>query len=93
MVAGDHPKILATTDNGIPASSIRVTNPRRPPESPIRVGWGEQSTDEMGSMSLFVTAADETELPELQQAYRDHLRGRAREAMFSGTLQRQFSGR
>ena len=49
-------------------------------------GWGKQSTDEMGSMSLFVVAADETELPELQQAYRDHRRGRAREAMFSGTL-------
>ena len=86
LPAGTRLDVTITYDNS-------AGNPRRPSESPIRVDWGEQSTDEMGSVSLFVAAADETELPELQQAYRDHLRGRAREAMFSGTLQRLFSGR
>ena len=37
-------------------------------------------------MSLLVVAADEAELPELQRAYRAHLRGQAREALFSGKL-------
>jgi hypothetical protein len=48
-------------------------NPRNPTSPPTRVRWGENSTDEMGSMTLMVVAAKETELPELQQAYRRHV--------------------
>ena len=49
-------------------------NPRNPASPPKRVHWGEGSNDEMGSMSLLVVAANESELPELQQAYRRHVR-------------------
>jgi hypothetical protein len=49
-------------------------NPRNPASPPKRVSWGEGSNDEMGSMSLLVVAANEAEMPELQQAYRQHLR-------------------
>ena len=69
-----------------------AANPRNPSASPTRVRWGRQSTDEMGSMSLFVVAADETELVELQRAYRAHLRDLAREAFVNGTLPRLRSG-
>ncbi len=49
-------------------------NPRNPASPPKRVHWGEGSNDEMGSMSLLVVAANEAEMPQLQQAYRQHLR-------------------
>jgi len=52
-------------------------NPRNPGTPPRRVSWGEQSTDEMGSVNLQVVAADETELPRLRQAYTEHLRDMA----------------
>ena len=49
-------------------------NPRNPSHPPKRVAWGEQSTDEMGSVGLLVVAAHEDEMPRLQQAYADHVR-------------------
>ncbi len=49
-------------------------NPRNPASPPKRVRWGEGSNDEMGSMSLVVVAANESEFPELQQTYREHVR-------------------
>lgn len=49
-------------------------NPRNPSSPPKRVQWGEGSFDEMGSISLMVTAASEEELPKLQQIYRGHIR-------------------
>jgi mono/diheme cytochrome c family protein len=49
-------------------------NPRNPSSPPKRVHWGEGSNDEMGSMSLQVVAANEADLPQLRQAYRDHLK-------------------
>lgn len=52
-------------------------NPRNPNAPRRRVSWGEQSTDEMGSVNLQVVAADETELPRLRQAYIEPLRDRA----------------
>jgi hypothetical protein len=54
-------------------------NPRNPSHPPARVTWGEESNDEMGSMSLQVVAAHAGELPRLQQAYAEHLR----QALFS----------
>lgn len=52
-------------------------NPRNPSTPPRRVSWGEQSTDEMGSVNLQLVAADEAQLPRLRQSYIEHLRGAA----------------
>lgn len=49
-------------------------NPRNPSSPPKRVKWGEGSFDEMGSMSLVVTAANEAEMSVLQTAIRNHVR-------------------
>jgi mono/diheme cytochrome c family protein len=49
-------------------------NRRNPSSPPKRVTWGEQSTDEMGSVSLHVIAAHPGELPDLQQALGEHIR-------------------
>jgi hypothetical protein len=60
--------------------SVQITydnsadNPRNPASPPTRVLWGEGSNDEMGSMSLQVVAANEAEMPQLRQAYRQHVR-------------------
>src|SRR5262249_29307244 len=49
-------------------------NPRNPnAKSPKRVRWGRESTDEMGSITLQVVAAKESEFPKLQEAYRKHV--------------------
>jgi len=49
-------------------------NPRNPSNPPKRVTWGEQSTDEMGSVGLLVVAEREDEMPTLQQIYAQHVR-------------------
>jgi hypothetical protein len=50
-------------------------NPRNPnAKSPKRVRWGRESTDEMGSITLQVVAAKESEFPKLQEAYGKHVR-------------------
>jgi uncharacterized protein (TIGR03437 family) len=41
-------------------------NPRNPSSPPRRVTWGEQSTDEMGSLIMSVVTKDGAELPTLQ---------------------------
>lgn len=56
-------------------------NPRNPSNPPKRVAWGEQSTDEMGSVGIQVVAANERELPILQRAYTQHVREAAQERM------------
>ena len=57
-----------------------AANKRNPSRPPVRVYWGEESTDEMGSVGLQVVAANRGELPQLQQAIAAHIRERA----FSG---------
>jgi hypothetical protein len=57
-----------------------AANKRNPSRPPVRVTWGEESTDEMGSIGLQVVAANRGELPQLQQAIAAHIRERA----FSG---------
>jgi hypothetical protein len=52
-------------------SSANKRNPSRPP---VRVTWGEESNDEMGSIGLQVVAANRGELPQLQRAFNAHLR-------------------
>jgi len=49
-------------------------NPHNPSDPPKRVQWGEQSTDEMGGISLQVVAEREEELPALRLGYVQHLR-------------------
>jgi hypothetical protein len=51
-----------------------AANRRNPSNPPRRVTWGEQSTDEMGSVSLQVVAAHAGELPQLAQSFGDHTR-------------------
>jgi hypothetical protein len=53
-------------------------NPRNPNSPPRRVSWGEQSTDEMGGISVQVVAAREEDFVPLQLAYIQHLRDVAR---------------
>lgn len=57
-----------------------VDNPRNPSNPPQRVFFGEQSTNEMGSVTLAVVARDEAEFPALQANYRQHFRDAMREA-------------
>jgi len=49
-------------------------NPRNPSNPPVRVTWGEQSTDEMGSMSLQIVPVRPGDLAVLQEAYAVHVR-------------------
>ena len=72
-------------------SAANKRNPSRPPE---RVTWGEESTDEMGSIGLQVVADNPRELPQLQRAFNEHIRTAA--ASRPGLrllLQRRLSGR
>jgi mono/diheme cytochrome c family protein len=49
-------------------------NPRNPSSPPKHVKWGEQTTDEMGSVTLRLVAVNESDLPTLQEAYKAHVR-------------------
>jgi hypothetical protein len=49
-------------------------NPRNPRVPPTRVTWGEATNDEMGSVSLMMVAAKESETSTLNTAYRLHVR-------------------
>jgi hypothetical protein len=42
-------------------------NPHNPSSPPVRVAWGEESKDEMGSISLIAVAHDESEHPVLRR--------------------------
>jgi hypothetical protein len=43
-------------------------NPRNPSNPPIRVRWGEESKDEMGSVSLIITTREKSERAALQKS-------------------------
>ena len=51
-----------------------AANKRNPSRPPVRVTWGEESTDEMGSLALQVVAANPGELPQLQRAVAEFVR-------------------
>jgi hypothetical protein len=51
-----------------------ASNPRNPSNPPTRVTWGEESTDEMGSMSLQIVPVRPGDLATLQAAYTAHVR-------------------
>ena len=42
-------------------------NPHNPSNPPIHVAWGEESKDEMGSISLVAVTHDEADHPALQR--------------------------
>jgi hypothetical protein len=55
-------------------------NPRNPSNPPTRVTWGEESKDEMGSISLVAVPHDQADLPTIQQemAHRRNTLARSR---------------
>ncbi len=67
LPAGTQLEVHFSYDN----SAENLKNPSSPP---IRVTWGEQSTDEMASVTLQVVTANPDDLPQLEQAYREHVR-------------------
>ena len=54
-------------------------NPRNPSSPPIPVAWGEQSKDEMGSLTLIAVPHDEADLNTVRRDYRKHTTDTARE--------------
>jgi hypothetical protein len=58
-----------------------AANPRNPSNPPIRVTWGEQSKDEMGSVSLIAVAQDEAEIKTIRRDFMQHRNQMARERM------------
>jgi hypothetical protein len=68
-----------------------TANKRNPSQPPIRVSWGEESTDEMGSIGLQVVAASPGELPQLQQAFVAHVRQAALTRPGLGQLLRRLT--
>ncbi|MFO1054029.1 MAG: hypothetical protein U1F36_17575 [Planctomycetota bacterium] len=56
-------------------SSDNAANPHDPP---VRVRWGRESEDEMGSVTLQLVCRDEKELPRLQEAIREQATSSAR---------------
>ncbi len=58
-------------------------NPRNPSDPPIRVRWGEQSKDEMGSLTMIGVPHDEADLAALKQDLLKHRNVMARDRMAS----------
>ncbi len=58
-----------------------AANPRNPSSPPIRVTWGEQSKDEMGSLALLAVPHDEADLRTIRTDVRNHTTSTAREAV------------
>ncbi len=73
---------------------VRITydnsadNPRNPSHPPRNVAWGEQSFDEMGSVSLMVVAANREDEATLRQAMQQRGREAGIRAAQDGTLRR-----
>ena len=63
LPAGTRLDVTITYDNS-------SDNPQNPSTPPVRVTWGEKSTDEMGSVMLQLVTTDPNDLPQLQRQYR-----------------------
>jgi len=63
-------------------------NPRNPSNPPQRVQWGEQSFDEMGSVTIQAVAAHQEDEAQLQQFFAGRMRAAIQNAMKDGTAQR-----
>ena len=72
-------------------SAQNENNPNVPPQ---RVKWGRETTDEMGSVTVLVTPADEADLATLQRAIRQHATSSSRGAVARGAaaVDQQFDG-
>jgi hypothetical protein len=58
-------------------------NPHNPSNPPIRVAWGEESKEEMGSISLVAVPHNESDLPTLRTDVEQHSRKIARDRMMA----------
>jgi hypothetical protein len=67
-------------------------NPRNPSKPPKRVTWGEQSFDEMGTVSLGVQAVRQEDEAVLQQFLGERVKAAIGHAMRDGTLKRYQEG-
>lgn len=73
---------------------VRITydnsadNPRNPSSPPTRVWWGEQSTDEMGSIGFLLMPVNPADVQAWQQFAGVQLKGTIAAAGLNGTLQR-----
>lgn len=56
-------------------------NPRNPTQPPVEVRWGEESRDEMGSLTLELVPRREQDRNRLQTAYMLHMLGVARQGL------------
>ena len=56
-------------------------NPRNPSSPPVRVTWGEESRDEMGSISLIAVPHEESDLATLREDLAQRAHQLAREKM------------
>jgi hypothetical protein len=86
LPAGTRLDVTITYDNS-------ASNPHNPHDPPARVTWGEQSHDEMGSMTLQLVTAVAADLPALEQAYRTHVVRAALTRPGLGQLLRRRTGR
>lgn len=66
LVAGTRIDVALAYDNS-------AANPANPFSPPRRVRWGQESTDEMGSITLEMLPAREGDLPQFTEAVREHL--------------------
>jgi mono/diheme cytochrome c family protein len=68
-------------------------NPHNPQSPPVRVQWGEQSFDEMGSVILAVQTVRKEDEPALQAALGQRVRGAIARGRENGTLMRVMQER
>ena len=73
-----------TTIHGEVTWDNSAANPRNPTTPPVRVRWGESSTDEMGQVSLLMVAADEADKDKLREALYKHAVEAARKSRWRG---------
>ena len=86
LPAGTRLDATITWDN----SSDNIHNPNDPP---IRVTWGRESGDEMGSVTLQMVAAEPQEFPQLRRAIQLHAAESGRKARGGGVAQNRNRGR
>jgi hypothetical protein len=68
-------------------------NPRNPSHPAKRVFWGEQSFDEMGSVTAQVVAVNKEDEPVLQKFFADRAQAALQRGMQNGTAQRYMKER
>ncbi len=65
-----------------------ASNPKNPSSPPVGVAWGEQSLEEMGSITLTGVPHDEKDLGVLRREYLSHRRGMAARALLTDSATR-----